>query len=149
MAKRRIVGSIIAVAAALLALALSARADSPRTSYVLVCHPDNRLSNVERRFVQDAFLKKVTTWPTGDGAHPVDLLPSSPVRRQFSEEVLRRSVSAVRIFWEQRIFAGRDLPPPEVANDAEVIRFVMRDRGAIGYVSAGAHLDGAKVLSVK
>src|SRR5207248_670917 len=142
MAKRRVLGSIVVVASALLALALSARADLARPSYILVCHPDNRLANVERRFVQDAFLKKVTTWPTGDGAHPVDLLPSSPVRRQFSEEVLRRSVAAVRIFWEQRIFAGRDLPPPEVANDAEVIRFVLRDRGAIGYVSAGARLDG-------
>jgi hypothetical protein len=149
MAKRRVVGSVVVVASALLALALSARADSARPSYVLVCNPENRLSNVERRFVQDAFLKKVTTWPTGDGAHPVDLPPSSPVRRQFSEEVLRRSVTAVRIFWEQRIFAGRDLPPPELSNDAEVIRFVMRDRGGIGYVSAGTHLDGAKVLTVK
>ena len=149
MAKRRVLGSIVVVASALLAAALSARADSVRVSYILVCNPENRVSKVERRFVQDAFLKKVTTWPTGDRAHPVDLPPSSPVRRQFSEEVLRRSVTAVRIFWEQRIFAGRDLPPPEVANDAEVIRFVMRDRGAIGYVSAGAHLDGVKVLTLK
>lgn len=149
MAKRRVLGAILAAVSALLAVALSARADSAKPSYVLICNPDNPLSNVERRFVQDAFLKKVTTWPTGGGAHPVDLPPSSPVRRQFSEEVLRRTVAAVRIFWEQRIFAGRDLPPPEVATDAEVVRFVMRDRGAIGYVSAGAHLDGAKVLTVK
>lgn len=146
---RRCIGLVVALASAVLAVALSARADSSRAGYVLVCNPANPLSSVERRFVQDAFLKKVRTWPTGDSAHPVDLPPGSSVRRQFTEEVLRRSVAAVRIFWQQRIFAGRDLPPPEVGNDEDVVKFVMRERGAIGYVSASAPLDGAKVLIVK
>jgi ABC-type phosphate transport system substrate-binding protein len=149
MVMRRLIGSSLVVLAAVMAVVLSARADASRAGYLVVCNPANPLASVERRFVQDAFLKKVTSWPTGDSARPVDLPPGSSVRRQFTEEVLRRSVEAVRIFWQQRIFAGRDLPPPEVGSDEEVIKFVMRDRGAIGYVSASASLNGAKVLNVR
>jgi hypothetical protein len=149
MRRRRFIVSIVAVLTAGWATAMSVRADSRKASYQIVCNPDNPTAMVERQFVQDTFLKKIRAWPTGDSTRPVDLAPSSPVRRHFSEEVLRRPVEAVRIFWQQRIFAGRDLPPPEVRNDDEVIKFVLRDRGAIGYVSGGAALNGVKVLNVR
>jgi ABC-type phosphate transport system substrate-binding protein len=149
MRARRFIVSIVALLTAASAAALSVRADPQRPGYQIVCNPNNPATAVDRQFVQDAFLKKIRAWPTGDGTRPVDLAPTSPVRRHFSQEVLRRPVEAVRIFWQQRIFSGRDLPPPEVGNDAEVIKFVLRDRGAIGYVSAGAALNGAKVLSLR
>ena len=149
MRMRRLIVSIVALLTAATATAMSVHADSRKPSYQIVCNPNNPIAVVDRQFVQDAFLKKVRSWPTGDGTRPVDLAPSSPVRRHFSKEVLRRPVEAVRVFWQQRIFAGRDLPPPEVRSDDEVIAFVLRDRGAIGYVSAGAALNGAKVLNVK
>jgi ABC-type phosphate transport system substrate-binding protein len=149
MRARRFIFSIVAMLTAASAAALSVHADSWKPSYQIVCNPNNPVAAVDRQFVQDAFLKKIRSWPTGDGTRPVDLAPSSPVRKHFSEQVLRRPVEAVRIFWQQRIFAGRDLPPPEVRTDDEVIKFVLRDRGAIGYVSAGAALNGAKVLNLR
>ena len=44
---------------------------------------------------------------------PVDLRPNAATRRLFSERMLRRSVAAVRSYWQQRIFSGRGVPPPE------------------------------------
>jgi ABC-type phosphate transport system substrate-binding protein len=141
---------ILALSMTALAMVVSAHAADPaRSGYQLICNPRNPVTVVDRRFLQEAFLKKVRVWSTGDTAHPVDLAPSSPVRRRFTEEMLGRPVEAVRSFWQQRIFAGRDLPPPEVGSDEEVIRFVLRDRGAIGYVSGTASLAGAKALIVK
>jgi hypothetical protein len=128
-----------------------ARAEAPQSSgfYRVIVHPQNPTVSVDREFVAQAFLKKVVTWKSGDVIHPVDLDASSPIRRKFSEEVLGRSVSAVRSYWLQIIFGGRGVPPPEVKSDEEVIRFVLHEPGAIGYVSSRADVRGAHVLTIQ
>jgi hypothetical protein len=80
---------------------------------------------------------------------PVDLAANSVVRRKFTEDVLNRSVEAVKGYWQQRIFSGRDVPPPELDTDEDVIAYVLKYEGAIGYVSGSASLRGTKVLAVR
>jgi ABC-type phosphate transport system substrate-binding protein len=115
----------------------------------IVVHRSSTVTTVSREFVADTFLRKATRWPDDVPSRPVDLPPSSTVRRSFSEQVLKRTVAAVRNYWVQRIFAGRDLPPPEVASDEAVIRYVAANRGAIGYVSLHANVEDAKVVPLR
>ncbi|HEY4012821.1 MAG TPA: hypothetical protein VGM06_05765 [Polyangiaceae bacterium] len=137
------------VAAALCALVVfQAHAATPAPAFQVVVDRSNALTAVDRRFLADAFLKKVTTWPDGSIIRPADLAPSSSVRRRFSEEVIRRSVEAVKGYWQQRIFSGRDVPPPELDGDDAMVEYVLKHQGAVGYVSGAANVDGLKVLSV-
>jgi hypothetical protein len=62
--------------------------------------------------------------------------------------VLKRSVLVVKTYWQQRIFSGRGIPPPELDSDALVVEYVLKHRGAVGYVSGVCELGGAKVLTV-
>ena len=126
-----------------------AAADSRGPAYQVVVNPSNPVTDLDRESIADAFLKKTTVWANGETIRPVDLAASSPVRRQFSEELLRRSVSEVKGYWQQRIFSGRDVPPPELDTDDEVIKYVLKYEGGIGYVSGSAALEGAKVLRVR
>jgi ABC-type phosphate transport system substrate-binding protein len=123
-------------------------ADSRAPAYQVIVNPNNPSTSADREFVADAFLKKTTSWPNGETIRPVDLGAGSSVRRQFSDEILRRSVAEVKGYWQQRIFSGRDVPPPELDSDDDVVRYVLKYDGAIGYVSGGANLNGAKVLGV-
>jgi ABC-type phosphate transport system substrate-binding protein len=122
---------------------------NPPAPYRIVVHPNNPASTVERRMLEDAFLKKIKTWPGGETIRPVDLDSGSPTRQRFTEEVLRRPVAAVRAYWQQCIFSGRNVPPPELGSDDEVISYVMKYTGAVGYVSGNAALRGAKPISVR
>jgi ABC-type phosphate transport system substrate-binding protein len=122
----------------------------PPPTYQIVVHPGGPAGPVlDARFVADAFLKKVRTWPGGEPIQPVDLDLSSPVRRRFTEEVLRRPVAAVRAYWQQRIFSGRDVPPPELGTDEAVIKYVTKYPGAIGYVSTAAATNGIRGVAVR
>ncbi len=116
--------------------------------FVMVAHLSNSEESVSRAFLADAFLKKTTRWPNGEQLRPVDQRFDLPVRSWFSESVLRRSVAAVRSYWQQRIFAGRGVPPPEVDSDAAVLRYVYQHPGSIGYVSARADVKDVKVLRI-
>ena len=137
------------VLSTLAATSAASFADVPATGYRVVVHPSNGASALDRRFVEDAFLKRIKTWPGGEPLRPVDLTPSSGARARFSQSVLRRSLTAVRAYWQQRIFAGRDVPPPTLPHDAQVIAYVSRHVGAIGYVDENTPLGGARIVVIK
>lgn len=118
-------------------------------AFRVIVHPNNPLRSADRAYVADAFLKKLTRWQDGEPIRPVDLRADNPVRRRFSENVLKRSVGAVRSYWQQRIFSGRDVPPPELESDENVVGFVAKFPGAIGYVSGAAKLSGVRELSLE
>jgi len=117
-------------------------------SFRVIVHPANPIASAARDFLADAFLKKITRWDDGEALRPVDQRADSEVRREFSEHVLKRSVQAVKTYWQQRIFSGRGVPPPEFESDAAVVEYVLKHRGAVGYVSGACELGGAKVLAV-
>ncbi len=125
-----------------------ARADDSAGFRVIV-HPDNPTVSISRGSLADAFLKTSTRWEDGETIRVVDQRVGSSVRRAFSESVLKRSVAAVRSYWQQRIFSGRDVPPPELDSDDAVIDYVLGHRGGVGYVSPAAKLREAKLLVVR
>jgi ABC-type phosphate transport system substrate-binding protein len=130
-----------------LALALPVRAAFAEDYRVIVngASPVTALSRAE---VSQLFLKKTTQWPGGQPVQPVEPADRK-LREHFAEGIHKKSLSAVRSYWNQLIFSGREVPPVEKQGDAEVVAFVRATPGAVGYVSPGADLAGVKVLTVK
>lgn len=132
----------------LLASERTAEAESPPV-YVVIAHAKSGIGSVERSALSDIFLKKAARWESGESALPVDQKAGAAVRDAFSRAVLGRSTAAVRSYWTQRIFSGRDVPPPELEGDKAVVSYVASHVGAVGYVSANATLSGVKPLAVR
>jgi ABC-type phosphate transport system substrate-binding protein len=134
--------------ALVICLLCAAAALAERPSFVVIVNPKAPVTRVDRKFLAEIFLRRATRWRDDTPVHPVDLGPESPARARFSQDVLLRSVASVRSFWQQRIFSGQGLPPPELADDAEVVSYVASHPGAVGYVSFGAHVEGARVIEI-
>ncbi len=130
-------------------LAAAAAAASSRAGYVVIVNPKTPMVRIERKFLAEVFFRRTTRWPDDTPIQPVDLGPDSPARNRFSQEVLARSVASVRSYWQQRIFSGQGLPPPELADDGAVVDYVATHSGAIGYVAAGTSLDGTRPVDVE
>ena len=139
----------LAVLSALSAWFLPHASAEPGVVFQLVVDPENPASDLPRDVVADVFLKANTRWPDGTAMKPVDQKPDTNVRKAFSDRILRRSVAAVRSYWQQRIFSGREVPPPELESDDAVVRYVREHRGAVGYVSGATNAAGTKVVNVK
>ncbi len=143
----RTLRTLLALAGALL-LAVAAR-PAQAQGFKVIAHAEVAESELAKDVVAKLFLKQAAKFPGGTAAKPVDLNKASAVRAEFSTAVLGRPVSAVETYWQQQIFAGKEVPPPAKASDDEVIAFVKATPGAIGYVSAGAAIAGVKVIAVK
>jgi ABC-type phosphate transport system substrate-binding protein len=120
-----------------------------RSTFKVIVHPDNNVGSVPRGFLSDAFLRNVSKWGNGRKMLPVDLRADSTVRERFSDRVHRRSVLAIKRYWQQRIFSGSGVPPPELDSDEAVLRYVLQHPGALGYVSADAAIGKARTLEVR
>jgi ABC-type phosphate transport system substrate-binding protein len=136
----------LALAAALAALPAVARGAE---RFRLVVHPTVAVRALPREEVARIFLGKALEWADGTRARPVEQREGSAVREAFAREVLRRSPAAAKAHWQQLVFSGRGVPPPEASSDAAVLAHVRAHPGAIGYVSASAPLDGVAELDLE
>lgn len=131
------------------ALAVSARSTEAQGVRIVV-NGSTETGDLTAASVAKIFLKQERKFASGTSAFPVDLPKTSTTRAAFSKEVIGRSTSAVEQYWLQQLFAGKDTPPPAKSSDEEVVDFVKRTPGAIGYISATAELpSGVKAITLK
>lgn len=132
------------LAVLLLSLGGPASADG---GFALIVNTANPGNQIRRETVAAAFLKKVTRWGDGTVIAPVDQSATSPVRKAFTEAVVKQPVAYVQHHWMQMIHTGRGQPPPVKNSDAEVAAYVAKEAGAIGYVAADfSPPPGTKIL---
>lgn len=118
--------------------------------FAVVVNSANPVTSISKDEVARLFLKKQVTWQSGDHAVPVELPLSTKVREAFVQTVLGKSPAQVRSYWQQQLFSGRDVPPPEKPSEEDVLAFVRANAGAIGYVTRGASLGrGVKVVTLE
>lgn len=119
-----------------------------QTSYKVIVNKSNGVSTISRSELSDLFMKKSSKFSTGQRAVPIDQKGNSSLRKRFSPDIHNKSVVAVKSFWQQSVFQGKATPPVEKASDEEVIAYVAKNPGAIGYVSSNANTSTVKVLNV-
>jgi ABC-type phosphate transport system substrate-binding protein len=119
-------------------------------SFKLIVNPRNPATAIDRDFVRNAFLKKAAVWrSTGETMRPIGLSSKFSARDQFTRKVLKKTPAQLKAYWNQQIFSGKGVPPPEAASTADMIAYVMAHPGAIGYLPADADPGDAKVVEVR
>jgi ABC-type phosphate transport system substrate-binding protein len=118
-------------------------------SYKVIVNTSNSTSSISKKDISDLFMKKKIKWDNGTAVMPVDLGASSKVRETFSQEIHGKSVGAIRSAWQQAAFSGTGSAPPEKTGDAEVIDYVKKNPGAIGYVTTSTKTEDVKVIDIK
>ena len=138
------------VVTGLMAAVLAAQPAATRPHPIrIIVNESNSVEELTRAEVSRFFLKKVTTWADGSPLEPVDLAERAAARELFSKSVLGKRVAAVKAYWQQMIFSGKAVPPPERKTEEEVLDYVLSRRGAIGYVSPGTEIRaGLKTVRV-
>jgi len=143
---RNVVGTLALVA---MAVAVPTALASSESSYRVIVHRSNPAEQLAAQDVARLFLKTMRRWDSGTPAQPVDQTLTSPVRQQFTRDVLGQTPGQLQEYWLRQTFSGREVPPPVRPSDTAVVDFVRGTEGAIGYVSADTALPtGVKIVTV-
>jgi len=109
-------------------------------------------SSVNAASISAAELKNIflATSTSFDGSHVEPVLEKGgPAHEAFVKEYLGKTDAALQTYYRSLVFTGKASMPKELGSDADVVSYVAKTKGAIGYVSAGASASGVKVLEVQ
>ncbi len=67
----------------------------------------------------------------------------------FLKEYVGKTDAALGTYFRTLVFTGKASMPKSLASDAEVVAYVAKTKGAIGYVASSTKPEGVKVLEVK
>ena len=118
------------------------------SGFLAIVNDANKTTTITTREAANVFLKKKVQWGDGTKILAVVLSDTSPVSQAFDKQILNKSIAALHAYWQQEIFSGRNVPPVEKATDDEVVAFVQKNPGAIGYIAGNAAHPGVHVVSV-
>jgi len=84
-----------------------------------------------------------------DGSHVQPVIGKGPAYAEFCQEYLGKTPLGLETFYRSLVFSGTGAQPKTLNSDDEVLAYVAKTKGAVGYVSAGASTTGVKTLEVK
>jgi ABC-type phosphate transport system substrate-binding protein len=143
----RLVSIVLAVLVIVISMSIATPAEDAR--FKIIVNAKNPVTNLDSDQLRNMFLKKRVVWGNGDTIRPIDLSSKFPVREQFVRRVLKKTPAQLKTYWNQQIFSGKGVPPPEASSPADVINYVRANSGAVGYVPADTDARDAKVVEVK
>jgi ABC-type phosphate transport system substrate-binding protein len=84
----------------------------------------------------------------GNHVEPV-LQNAGATHEAFIKEYLGKPNSVLQAFYRSQVFTGKASMPKVTAADTEMVAYVAKTKGAIGYISSSAASEGVKTLLVK
>jgi TonB family protein len=97
--------------------------------------------------VKSVFLEEYNSLRDGTHVEPV-LEKDGPVHEAFLREYLGGTDDDLQNYYRALVFSGRGSMPKQLGSDAEVVAYVARTKGAIGYVSAETIGEDVKTLTI-
>jgi ABC-type phosphate transport system substrate-binding protein len=130
----------------LVALALSLASGIASSDVVVVVSARSPIMALSKNQLIDIFLGKVSRYPDGTEAMPLDQAEGSSARDEFYTRAADKSAAQIKAYWSKIIFTGRGQPPPTVSNSVEMKKRIRDNPAAIGYIDRALVDDTVRVL---
>lgn len=115
--------------------------------FKVIANASVKSSDISTDDLKNVFLSTKTALPDGSQVEPV-LAKSGAAHEAFLKD-LGKTDAALSTYYRSLVFTGKGSMPKICGSDAEVVEYVAKTKGAIGYVSDAASVAGVKTLTVK
>lgn len=121
-------------------------ASQVQAGIVVIVNPNNDLQKFSQRQLVDLYMGRNLYFPNGELALRLDHPPDSPIRAEFYQGLVGKSVSEVSAYWARLLFTGRASPPQVIQDSESVLNIVRNNNNAIGYIEENELDDTVKVI---
>jgi ABC-type phosphate transport system substrate-binding protein len=127
-------------------LVLSLASTAALSNLVAVVSSKSAITILSKSQTADLFLGRVSRFPNGVQAVPIDQAEGSAAREEFYVLVAGKSAAQMKTYWSKIIFTGRGQPPKEVTSGAEMKQRIAENPRAIGYIDQSLVDDSVRVV---
>ena len=112
----------------------------------IVANPSIRADSITPAELRSVFLQDRRSL---DGSHVEPVLATGGAAHEaFLRQYVGKSDDGLRTYYHTLVFTGTGAMPKFLDSDAEIINYVSRTKGAIGYVNIDFPTNGVKVLAI-
>ncbi len=115
---------------------------------VMIANAGAGVSEASSEDVKLLFLGSKSALGSSGRLEPV-ILKGGPAHEEFLKTYVGKTDTAFRNHFKSLVFTGKSSMPKSFNSDEDVIGYVGKTSGAIGYVGAAATLSGVKAVAVK
>lgn len=114
---------------------------------VVIANDDVLLTSIRGDVLKDIFIAKKTQWDNGQKIN-FATMKSCDIQKAFLKTYIKKTPSQYQRYFRTLVFTGKGKIPRAFSTEAEVVSYVSKTSGAIGYVSSGAEAGSVKILTV-
>jgi TonB family protein len=112
----------------------------------VIANPSVKADSISTHELKSLYLEEKSSL-NGTHVEPV-IGKRGPAHEAFLRDYLGQTDDELQKYYQTLVFTGKGLMPKTVGSDAEVVAYVAKTRGAIGYVGASASMAGVKTLAI-
>ncbi len=114
---------------------------------MVIANPDVSAERLDQDAIMNIFLGKIVQWQNGEMVTIV-VTEKAGAHEAFLKKYVKRTKNQFNNVWRQNLFTGRGKQPVKVDSLDELVKYVSKVKGAIGYVTSDVPLSGdVKVVS--
>jgi len=113
----------------------------------IVANPSIRADSITAAELRSVFLEEKRSLSDGSHVEPV-LAKGGEAHEAFLKQYLGKNDDGLQNYYRTLVFTGTGAMPKVLASDVDVVHYVAKTKGAIGYVSLDALVEGVKVLTI-
>jgi ABC-type phosphate transport system substrate-binding protein len=114
----------------------------------IIANPSVGTASVSADELKGIFLATKSSLSDGSHVEPV-LEKGGATHEAFVREYLGKTDAALQTYYRSLVFTGKASMPKTVGSDTEVVAYVAKTKGAVGYIGGGTTTAGVKTLEVK
>lgn len=114
---------------------------------MIIANPGVAGESVAWYTVAEIYSNMKATWENGDQVRVV-MLKTGTTHALFVRTIVKTTPEKLNTLWKKVIYTGVGRVPKIVKQETEMVAFVAKTPGAIGYIDAATPHDGVKVLAL-
>lgn len=125
---------------------MSAITGSAHAGVVVIVSAKSQVTHLTAEQTSRIFLGKVSKFPDGGEALPIDQPQGRAIRDEFYSAIVHKSASQLAAYWAKIIFTGDGRPPVVLDSNTAVRKAVATNPNAIGYIDKNSVNKSVKVV---
>jgi ABC-type phosphate transport system substrate-binding protein len=115
---------------------------------VIIVHQNVPETTITEKTLQEIFLGKRVQWKDNSTIHPVTVREAK-LHKAFLKQYVNKSIAKWNAHWKRMVFTGNGTPPKQFTTQQELLEYVAKTAGAIGYVDAEPSIENVTIIAVR
>ncbi len=116
--------------------------------FIFIANRSIMQSHLAKDEIRYIYLGRKKQWDDGSKITFV-VLKSKMYYQNFLLDFLGKTPEQFNHYWQQNVFTGNGQMPPAFDNAKDVLDFISKNEGSMGYVPEGVHIGDLKKIEIR